>query len=92
VEKLRRDPGPLEEAVSELRRSSGEALWIVAPAPAHALRTNLKAGGLADWMYANCQMRNTIGAGRLDFRQQYLQVYRCPPALPPNDGAESARR
>ena len=92
VEKLRRDPEPLEEALSGLRRAGGKALWIVAPAPAHALRTNLKAGGLADWMYANCQMRNTIGAGRLDFRQQYLQVYRCPPSLPPNDGAESAGR
>ena len=92
VQKLRRDPGPLEEALSELQRSGGGALWIVAPAPAHALRTNLKAGGLAGWMYANCQMRNTIGTGRLDFRQQYLQVYRCPPSLPTNDGAESAGR
>ncbi len=92
VQKLRRDPAPLREAVSNLPSSGGEALWIVAPAPAHALRTNLKPGGLADWMYANCQMRNTIGTGRLDFRQQYLQVYRCPPAPPRNDGAESAGR
>ena len=88
VQKLRQDPAPLREAVSELQRSGGEALWIVAPAPAHAFRTNLKPGGLAGWMYANCQMRNTIGRGRLDFRQQYLQVYRCPPALPTNDGAD----
>lgn len=92
VQRLRRDPAPLREAVSDLPRSGGKALWIVAPAPAHALRTNLKPGGLADWMYANCQMRNTVGTGRLDFRQQYLQVYRCPPGLPTNDGAESAGR
>jgi hypothetical protein len=82
VQKLRPTSAPLEEAVSELQRAGGEALWIVAPAPAHAFRTNLKPGGLADWMYGNCQMRNTIGTGRLDFRQQYLQVFRCPPARP----------
>lgn len=92
VQKLRRDTAPLEEAVSDLPRSGGEALWVVAPAPAHALRTNLKPGGLAGWMYANCQMRNTIGRGRVDFRQQYLQVYRCPPAPPTDEGAESAGR
>jgi hypothetical protein len=92
VQKLRADPAPLEGAGSEVQHSGGEALWIVAPAPAHAFRTNLKSGGLADWMYENCQMRNTIGRSRLDFRQQYLQVYRCPPALPTNDGAKSAGR
>jgi hypothetical protein len=86
VQKLRPDPAPLGAAVNEVRRSGGGALWIVAPAPAHAFRTNLKPGGLADWIYENCQMRNTIGRGRLDFRQQYLQVYRCPPALT-TDGA-----
>jgi hypothetical protein len=91
VQKLRADPAPLQQAGREVRQSGGEALWIVAPAPAHAFRTNLKPGGLADWMYENCQMRNTVGRGRLDFRQQYLQVYRCPPALPPNTGAEAGR-
>ena len=90
VRKLRRDPTALKEAVSELARSEGKALWIVAPAPAHAFRTNLKPGGLADWMWANCQMRNNVGKGRVDFRQQYLQVYRCPPAAPAGTPAESA--
>jgi 4-amino-4-deoxy-L-arabinose transferase-like glycosyltransferase len=85
VQKLRPDPVPLGEAVRELQRSGGQALWIIAPAPGHAFRTNLRPGGLADWIYTNCQMRNTIGRGRLDFRQQYLQVYRCPPALAPNE-------
>jgi hypothetical protein len=92
VQKLRPNPAPLQEAGSEVQHSGGEALWIVAPAPAHAFRTNLEPGGLADWMYGNCQMRITIGRGRLDFRQQYLQVYRCPPALPTNNGAKSAGR
>jgi hypothetical protein len=91
VQKIRRNPDPLEEAVSEVRRSGGEALWVVVPAPAHAFRTNLKPGGLADWIYTNCQMRNTVGTGRLDFRQQYLQVYRCPPSLPAGGGTASAR-
>jgi hypothetical protein len=35
-----------------------------------------------DWIYTNCQLRNTIGVGRLDFRQNYLQIYRCPPLTP----------
>jgi 4-amino-4-deoxy-L-arabinose transferase-like glycosyltransferase len=89
VRKLRPNPAPLEEAVGEARSAGGEALWVVAPAPAHAFRTNLKPGGLADWMFGNCQMRNTVGRGRLDFRQQYLQVYRCPPLARPDAGGES---
>lgn len=90
VRKLRRDPTGLEQAVKEVADSQGKALWVVAPAPAHAFRTNLKPGGLADWMWANCQMRNNVGRGRVDFRQQYLQVYRCPPALPVAAREESA--
>lgn len=57
----------------------GEALWIVAPTAGHAFRTNLKRGGLIDWIYDNCQLRNSTGRGRMDARQQYLQIYRCPP-------------
>jgi hypothetical protein len=79
VQKLR-TTGPLAESLEGLHQAGGGGtLWIVAPAPAHAFRTNLKQGGLAHWMYDNCQLRNTIGVGRIDFRQQYLQVYRCPP-------------
>ena len=81
VERLRYNIDPLEEAVrsvDELGR--GGALWIVAPAPAHAFRTNLKQGGLIRWIYDNCQLSNTVGNSRVDFRQQYLQVYRCRPA------------
>ena len=82
VEKLRHNPEPLQEALGEVRPSGG-TLWVVAPAPAHALRTNLKQGGLAHWLYTNCQLQNIIGRGRLDFRQQYLQVFGCPPAAAP---------
>ena len=81
VQKLRANPAPLADAVAEVRRAGGEALWVVAPAPGHAFRTNLKPGGLADWLYSHCRMRNTVGWGRLDYRQQYLQIYQCfPPA------------
>ena len=84
VQKLRHNADPLRESAGRLRQSGGGAvLWVIAPAPAHALRTNLKRGGLAHWMYQNCQMQNTVGRGRIDFRQQYLQVYRCPPAPAP---------
>ncbi len=81
---VRADTVPLVRSMRALRQSgAGGALWIVVPAPSHANRTNLKLGGLITWIYDNCQLRNTIGVGRLDFRQQYLQVYRCPPILSP---------
>jgi 4-amino-4-deoxy-L-arabinose transferase-like glycosyltransferase len=81
VERLRHDTTPLIQSVQLLRQSGRPgAVWIVAPAPSHAVRSNLRHGGLIDWMYANCQLRNTIGRGRVDFRQNYLQIYRCPPS------------
>jgi 4-amino-4-deoxy-L-arabinose transferase-like glycosyltransferase len=81
VQKLQHNTAPLQEAVDTLRRNGGDGtLWVVAPAPAHAFRTNLRQGGLAGWLYTNCQLSNLFGRGRVDFRQQYLQVYRCPPA------------
>jgi hypothetical protein len=89
VQRLR-DPAPLGESLDSLHQSgSGGTLWIVSPIPSHALRTNPGLGGLNRWIYENCQLRNTIGVGRLDFRQNYLQVYRCPPAGPPGPGATS---
>ena len=89
VRKLRQDPSALRDSLAGLERNGGQGtLWIVAPAPGHAFRTNLKAGGLADWMYGNCQLRNTVGRGRIDFRQQYLQVFRCPPSREPSVVAE----
>jgi hypothetical protein len=84
VERLRYSTEPLTEAVRTVEKlGRGGALWIIAPAPAHAFRTNLRQGGLARWMYENCQLSNTVGRSRVDFRQQYLQVYRCPPSRPP---------
>jgi mannosyltransferase len=81
VGRLRYNLEPLEEALRTVDGSApGEALWIVAPGLSHALRTNLRQGGLIRWIYDHCQLSNTIGVGRVDFRQQYLQVYRCPPA------------
>jgi 4-amino-4-deoxy-L-arabinose transferase-like glycosyltransferase len=81
VERLRFNTAPLEASLRQFRDSDpSAALWIVVPAPAHAFRPSLKQGGLAAWMYGNCQLRNSLGAGRLDFRQQYLEVFRCPPA------------
>jgi hypothetical protein len=78
VERLRYNTEPLAEAVRTVEGlGRGGALWIVAPAPAHAFRTNLRQGGLAGWIYEHCQLSNTLGRGRVDFRQQYLQVYRC---------------
>jgi hypothetical protein len=84
VGRLRYNTEPLTEAVRTVEAlGRGGSLWIVAPAPAHAFRTNLRQGGLARWIYDNCQLSNTVGRSRVDFRQQYLQVYRCPPSRPP---------
>jgi hypothetical protein len=80
VQRLR-SPEPLEETVQALRQAGqGGVLWIVAPAPSHAFRADLKGGGLSGWMYEHCQLRQMLGVGRMDLRQDYLQIYRCPPA------------
>jgi hypothetical protein len=82
VQHLRLNPATLEQSVRLLHQSGrGAALWTVAPAPSHAFRTNLRQGGLAGWLYEHCQLRHSLGNGRVDFRQQYLQIYRCPPAV-----------
>jgi hypothetical protein len=74
---------PLVEELRRRRETGGPgALWIVAPAASHVFRANLKEGGLINWIYENCALRNTVGLGRVDARQQYLQVYRCEAASP----------
>jgi Dolichyl-phosphate-mannose-protein mannosyltransferase len=79
VQHLLLDLGPLSQAMEELRQAGrGGAMWIVAPAPSHARRPTLKQGGMIDWIYGNCQLRNTVGVGRYDFRQDYLNIFRCP--------------
>ena len=80
VQRLVADPDRLMITERGLRRSGeGGLLWIVSPAPSHAFRTNPRLTSLNAYMYQNCQLRNTIGVGRVDFRQNFLQVYRCPP-------------
>ena len=94
VQKLRQDSTALGKTMDGLRQShAGGSLWIVAPAPSHAFRTDLKQGGLAEWLYGNCQLSNAVGRGRMDFRYQYLEVFRCPPTAPPQalvEGGEAA--
>ena len=93
VQRLRYDTIPLAQAVRDVGHARGDGtLWIVAPAPAHALRTNLKQGGLASWIYGHCRLGNTIGKGRVDFRQQYLQVFECPAKAPGRVGAAGVAR
>ena len=80
VQRLVADPDQLMQSVRVLHESGhGGALWIVSPAPSHAFRTNPKLGSFKQWLYENCQLRNTIGVSRLDFRQNQLQIFRCPP-------------
>ena len=82
IERLRADPEPLAATVRKQQASGQGALWIVSPAPAHAFRTNPRLGSLKRWIYDHCQLRNTFGVGRVDFRQYYLQVYRCLASMP----------
>jgi hypothetical protein len=85
VRKLR-GTAPLAEEVRRQKENPGRrTLWVVAPAPAHAFRANLRQGGLIDWIYAHCELRNMVGVGRVDVRQHYLQVYRCGPEPDPRE-------
>lgn len=83
VQRLIAEPARFARAARTLHETGGKgSLWIVTPAPSHAFRINPKLGSMNDWIYTNCQLRSTIGVGRLDFRQNYLQIYRCPPIAP----------
>ena len=77
---LQQTPAPLADSLRH-RAQDRSRLWLVAPAPSHAFRATLKEGGLRQWIYDNCQLQNTLGRGRVDLRQHYLQIYRCPPFL-----------
>ena len=79
---LQENPVPLDDSLRRIQESGRSSLWLVAPAASHAFRATLKEGGLRQWIYGNCQLRNTVGRGRVDVRQNYLQLYRCPPARP----------
>jgi len=81
VRHLTKDLDSLTQAMDDLRQAErGGALWVVAPAPSHAYRPNLKEGGMIDWIYQNCWLRNTVGVARIDFRQDYLHIFYCPSA------------
>jgi len=79
VQHLQQNPVPLTDSLRNVESGGGSSLWLVAPAASHAFRTTLREGGLRHWIYGNCQLQNTLGRGRVDLRQHYLQIYRCPP-------------
>ena len=74
---LQQNPAALADSLGPGEGRS--RLWLVAPAASHAFRATLREGGLRQWIYGHCQLQYTLGRGRVDLRQQYLQVYRCPP-------------
>lgn len=80
VHPLRADTAALLRSVHLLRNEGYRgALWVIPPAPSHAFRTNPRIGVLNRWIFDHCQVRNSIGVARVDFRQHFLQIYRCPP-------------
>jgi 4-amino-4-deoxy-L-arabinose transferase-like glycosyltransferase len=80
---LQENPTRLADSLRSVAGGRRSNVWVVAPAASHAFRATLKEGGLRGWIYTNCQLDNTLGWGRIDLRQEYLQVYRCPPAPAP---------
>jgi hypothetical protein len=80
IEHLRHDTTAFEQWLDARQPGTPGALWVVAPAPSHAFRSDLRQGGLIHWLFSNCQLRYSRGVGRVDLRQNYLHVYRCPPA------------
>ncbi len=76
------DSAQLTQSVRMLHDSGGTGtLWVVKPdAPQGGHRTNSGLSGLNAWIYQNCQLRNSIGIARLDFRHNELEIYRCPVA------------
>jgi hypothetical protein len=80
VNRLVADSSQLSQSVHLLHETGrGGVLWVITPAPSHVFRTNPRLGSFREWLYNNCQLLNTIGVGRMDFRQNYLQIFRCPP-------------
>lgn len=77
-QRLVADTARLADALRLQQQSGGGgAVWIVAPSP-HAFRSNAKLPSLTAWVFDNCQLHHTTGVTRLDFRQDQLQIYRCP--------------
>jgi hypothetical protein len=80
AQRLEADPAPLIQSVRGLQDDGvGGTLWIVKPdAVRGGHRTNPGLGTLQGWIYQNCQLRNSIGVARLDFRLNELEIYSCP--------------
>lgn len=89
VERLR-DLGTLTRTLEELPSGGRSRLWVVLPARSHAFRSSPGVGRLSRWLYDHCRIRNTVGVGRMDFRQHYLHVFRCPTADDPEPVRASA--
>lgn len=88
VRPMTRNPKSLEEALIEARQATpGAALWTVAlVAPRGGFRTH-SLPRVSTWIYKHCRLSATFGVPRLDFRQNELQIYRCPPEA--DDASES---
>jgi hypothetical protein len=78
---MTRNPASLARYLTEAQEKVPTAtLWSVSlVAPRGGFRTH-SLPRLSSWIFANCQLAATFGVPRLDFRQNELQVYRCPPA------------
>ena len=78
---LRRRQEKVQASLDTVRLAGGDGkLWIVVQASLRAGFKNHKLGlgPVADWVYANCQLRHTVEQPRLDFRNNGLQIFECP--------------
>jgi mannosyltransferase len=97
IHHLSAEPATLAEALEGVQTSQpAGALWLVVPYSARGgHRTTPKLEGFKGWIYGHCQLRETTGVARLDFRHNELQIYRCPPVtsdeLSKAGGAPTAR-
>lgn len=95
IQHLSADPRLLNRSLEGLERSGHGNLWIVAPYSARGgHRTTARLNDFKGWVWDHCQLREAIGVARLDFRQNELQIYRCPPEVTAGEvaGREAATR
>jgi hypothetical protein len=78
---LRRRPEKIRASLEDVQQEApGGRLWIVVQASLRAGFKNHKLGlgPIADWVYGSCQLQHTVEQPRLDFRNNGLQIFRCP--------------
>ncbi len=82
IHHLSAEPAPLAQALEGVLTSHpAGTLWLVVPYSARGgVRTTPKLESFKGWIYGHCQLAETMGVARLDFRHNELQIYRCPPA------------